>query len=738
MKHDLSLLLSLLFAISSLTTVAQSPRRNVGHTTFQVGQPYRPTMQVNADAAIVYGTAGNPTEGRMGLTFEQRLASWREQGYDTHFMTGIAWGAYQDYFLGQWDGSTHWDEGQMTQAGDTCWHGRFVPYIVPTQGYLEYFKQQHIRRVIDAGVDVIYLEEPEFWAYAGYSESFRREWEDYYHAPWQPQHTSANATYLSNKLKYHLYYRALDECFSYAKAYGRERGREVRCYVPTHSLLNYSQWHIVSPEASLASLDCVDGYIAQVWTGTSRCPNFYNGLRADRIFENAFLEYGCLESMTRPTGRRVYFLTDPIEDAVHDWADYKYGYEATYTAKMLYPHNNYYEVMPWPDRIYERLYPVSPDGHFQGKIEDFDTNGKPGLMRIPRAYSTQMQVMIDAEGRMPLSDEAVSGSQGIYVMMANSLMFQRSLEPVEGYEDPQLAGFHGLALPLLKRGIPVQTMHLENTPYADNWKDARMVLMTYYNMKPMDAAAHGHIADWVCQGGILVFAGRDDDPYQSVDEWWRAEGYDHPSQHLFETLGLPRDAESGTYACGKGRVCVIRQNPGEFVLNEGGDTAFFAQLDALYGGLEQKNHFTLRRGAYLIASVMDESVSDVPLTLKGHYIDLFDPALPVIRRKEVVPGHQAFLLDLDRLDTAPCVLAASTGVGEETVISDSYSFLMRGPEETTALLRLFLPAPPHTVTVTDADGTPVTGVQHDWDAASRTLRLECDNAAAGRRVRVEW
>lgn len=43
-------------------------------------------------------------------------------------MTGIAWGEYQDYFLGQWDGKkNHLREGQVTQAGDTIWHGHMVP-----------------------------------------------------------------------------------------------------------------------------------------------------------------------------------------------------------------------------------------------------------------------------------------------------------------------------------------------------------------------------------------------------------------------------------------------------------------------------------------------------------------------------------------------------------------------------------------------------------------------------------
>ena len=63
--------------------------------------------------------------------------------------------------------------------------------------------------------------------------------------------------------------------------------------------------------ASLASLPCVDGYIAQVWTGTSREPNFFDGRKRERVFETAYLEYGSMESMTAPTGRKMFFLTDP-------------------------------------------------------------------------------------------------------------------------------------------------------------------------------------------------------------------------------------------------------------------------------------------------------------------------------------------------------------------------------------------------------------------------------------------
>ena len=147
----------------------------------------------------------------------QTNSPWKDVTDNRADVAGIAWGSYQDYFTGEWDGVNHLDEGQVVQAGDTLWHGHMVPYLVPTESFIAYMQQVHIRRVIDAGIDAIYLEEPEFWARAGYSEAFKREWKKYYGFDWRPQHESAENTYLSNKLKYHLYYNALDKVFTFAK-----------------------------------------------------------------------------------------------------------------------------------------------------------------------------------------------------------------------------------------------------------------------------------------------------------------------------------------------------------------------------------------------------------------------------------------------------------------------------------------------------------------------------------------
>lgn len=711
------LLIPLALAAIAVAAPAQQKREK---TTFQTSGQWKPVTDIRADVVMVYGTDDRP-----GMTFRQRVQSWRDRGYTTHFMTGIAWGGYQDYFTGKWDGKWHLDEGQKTMRGDTIWHGHLIPYIVPTKNYLKYFKERQIKPVIDAGIDAIFLEEPEFWARSGYSESFKREWKDYYGFDWRPQHESAENTYLSNKLKYHLYYRALDEAFTYAKQYGREKGMDVRCYVPTHSLLNYSQWQIVSPEASLASMESCDGYIAQVWTGTSREPNYFNGKARERVFETAFLEYGCMESMTRPTGRKMFFLTDPIEDRAKDWQDYKRNYQATFTAQLLYPQIADYEVMPWPDRIYEGLYRVS-------------ANSKEKA-RIPRFYSTQMQVMINTLNNMPLSDNRVSGSQGVSVLMANSLMFQRSPQPVEGYDDPQLSNFYGEALPLLKRGIPVSVVHIENTGYADTWKNTKVLLMSYSNMKPLDAEYHKHIAQWVADGGQLIYSGRDDDPYQSVLEWWNQNGneYKAPSEHLFELMGMPHNAAEGTYEYGKGKVYVLRHDPKEYVLEKGGDAKLMETVREAYGKLDIKNSFYLERGCYTLAAVVDESeAGDSPLTLKGKFIDLFDPELPVMREKTVKPGEQAFLFDISRVKDKkqPQVLAAASRQYDEQRTANSYSFVAKSPAQTSNVMRILLPKKAKSVKV---EGTK--DCTWDWNSNDlNTLLLKFENNPDGVKVDITW
>lgn len=717
-----------LLLLATFTATAQ--KGDPVKTTFQSSREWRPTIDNRADAVMIYGTGGNPSDKSRKIPFEERVKSWRDRGYITHFMTGIAWGEYQDYFTGKWDGKMHLDEGQVDVKGDTIWHGHMVPYIVPTENYLKYIKEMHVKRVIDAGIDAIFMEEPEFWARAGYSESFKKEWKKYYGFDWRPQHESPENTYLSNKLKYALYLNALNEVFTYAKAYGKTKGMDVKCYVPTHSLINYSQWMIVSPEASLASLPCVDGYIAQVWTGTSREPNYFNGVAKERVFETAFLEYGAMESMTAPTGRKMFFLTDPIEDWPRDWADYKKNYQATFTAQLLYPNIADYEVMPWPERIYEGLYKTSAKSDQKEKI--------------PRHYSTQMQVMINSLNSMPKTTSKVSGSTGISILLANSLMFQR-FPTHAGYDDPQLANFYGLALPFLKRGVPVKTVHLENLAVKNALAETKVLLMSYSNMKPLSPEAHQYLADWVKNGGVLIYCATDLDPFQSVQEWWNTNGnqYQRPSDHLFEKMGL-RDgmAKEGQYNYGKGTFYVLRSDPKEFVVKPSNSQKLLDLTKSLYeakgksGKLQFKNYFTLTRGIYDLIAVLDESVSNQPYQVKGNLIDLFDPRLPIVTSKNIQANEQCLFVNIDRVANKqkPQVLASASRIYDEKSTGHQYSFTAKSPINTTNISRILLPGKPKSLIVDKKE----VFAEANWDTKTKTYLLEFENSPEGVYVDIKW
>lgn len=718
--NKIVILLSLSVLPSQIFSQKKDPK-----TVFQVSDAWNAAYDVRADGAIVYGI------NDAGGNFKERAKSWKDKGYIIQFMTGIAWGQYKDYFKGQYDGKEHFDEGQKMKNGEIIWHGHDVPYTVPTDGYVDYIKGL-TKQAIDAGVTAIYLEEPEFWARAGYSDAFKNEWQKFYKAPWQAQDESPEATYLSSKLKYDLYFNALKEVFEYVHTYSKSIGKKVKCYVPTHSLINYASWEIVSPEASLAQLPHMDGYIAQVWTGTSRERIYFNGDFKERTFENAFLEYGSMVSMTAPTGREMFFLTDPIEDRSQTWADYKKNYQATFTAQLLYPTVASYEVMPWPPRIYL--------GKF--KMEE-------GQERQPlsKAYGTQMQVMINALNSMPVSKNKINGTKGINVLLANSIMFQRF--PIhQGYKDPSLSNFYGMVLPLLKRGIPVGTVHMENLELESGLKDTKVLIMSYANMKPLSAKNHIVLAKWVKDGGMLIYYGRDDDPFQKVTEWWNKDGnkYNSPSEHLFELMTIKPEVSKTSYSFGKGNVFIVRENPKELVLKKQNDSFFLDVVATAYHNvsrkydLQLKNYYYLERGPYDIVAVLDESTSKEPLQINGPVIDLFDPELPVLQAKIVSPGEQSFLYDLNRIKNKkrPQVLCSASRVSKEISREKSYSFCVKSPSNTMNVTRILLPIEPKETKLLDDKNQPIKEFTASWHEGSKTYLLKFENNSNGIQVNIKW
>ena len=138
-------------------------------------------------------------------------------------------------------------------------------------------------------------------------------------------------------------------------------------------------------------------------------------------------------------------------------------------------------------------------------------------------------------------------------------MFQRA-EPQPS--DPAFGAFYGLTLPILKAGVPVEVVQLENTIHGalDPYK---VLFLTYDGQKPLKSAYHEALERWVRAGGYLVFVDDASDPYNSVREWWNEYGKNtaKPEDELFRRLGATASAESAPQPVGKGFLRGVSQTP---------------------------------------------------------------------------------------------------------------------------------------------------------------------------------
>ena len=728
------LLIGLMIALSTFSLQAQEKTRLVTDrrlelTGFQDPRSYTPAYDLRNDFVMVYGTQ----ENRIGA-----IQSWVDRDYVPHLMTGIAWGDYQDYR--DMNGRDIMSLSQIEANGKEKLHGRRVPYVVPSVEFADYLTEK-LKPMIDAGVLAIHLEEPEFWAYTGFSPAFAREWQLYYHEPYVRADSSPDAQYKASRLKYYLYGRALRRVAEACKEYALQKhNRELRIYVPTHSLINYTQWSIVSPQSSLIDSSVVDGCIAQVWTGTARTPNIYQGKAAERTFETAFLEYGVMQELVRGTNRRMWFLADPIEDNPrHDWDDYRTNYKATLIASLLQPHIWRYEICPWPSRVFLGRRP----------------SNSPKARTIPGAYATTLCTVFNQLRDMNQPEiEWEDATHGVGVFLADSGMFQRAepayrLAATDG-GDPTRAerkdvryfsAFYGLTLPLLKHGVPVQPVQLDNAARFPNYlRDYKVLVLSYEFIKPETPAINQALAEWVAQGGVLLYVGADTDPFNTITDWWNSgkNQYETPAQHLFAVLGLDRKAGDGSYAFGKGHVFVRRKHPAYYSRSQSAADEYRAVVrqaaDAADLAYREHNFLRLRRGPYVIAARLRESVSQTPLELDGLFVDIFDANLPVLDHVTLQPGQQAWLLDLNRLDPDRAEPVASAGRFESwTQMDRGVDFVLSGPDGVRIVSRLRVPKRPTKIMIGDRELS-----DYQWHQESHTVCFESPAGVSRQRVKVRW
>ena len=580
-----------------------------------------------------------------------------------------------------------------------------VPAQARVDAALDYYRQ-----AIENGTSMAVPEEPEFFIRSGYSESFKKEWQDYYHEPWQDQATSVEARWKSSRLKGYLEYRMVKSILEDAQ---KQKPEVVRA-VAAHSPVSYYQWGIIYPHYEVMKLPALQEMIGQVWTGTARSACKYEGVVAERTFENGYLEYSALNNLVRGTGKRLWFLMDPLEDNPdRSMEDYQINYLKTLVASLMFREVDEFEVMPWPERIFGRV----PDGF---------------------ATTTMSIVTMLGEIHKQKGFELDTGTQGIATFVADSMAWQRGDPHASDYDC-----FYGLTLPLIMRGIPVQVAQLERTrdpKYLDPYK---VLLVSYDIMKPMDEAYNLALVEWVKKGGALVLFGGDD-AYNALPEWWQKAGFPayrgiplrdkSPQAHLMAKLGVGGE---GAHEVGKGTVIVASKPPSYFASSK--ESA--AELRAIVSrackaaGIKyrEQHYMKVRRGRYVAVRAFDE-----PVTVKGKFVDVLDPELPLLSNPTVKAQELAVMADVEKLmaDTKPRILLSSSRIKASSETASETKALLSGPLKTKGIVRFSTAGKKvRSVTVQDSSGKPMLFEQK---IESGTLAVTHDGLPDGVLVTVIW
>lgn len=466
------------------TKVVVTPAPSAPLTSTQTPLPITPALDLQTDAVFVYHTDASV------------IRSWKERGYTVWTMGGAREG--REY------ATRNPGEVQTTAEGTQLNIGGSSFYLAPTANRIQ-IEREFYRRALDNGSSGICPEEPEYFLKAGYEDAFRQAWQRVYSAPWQPPHSSVDARWRAARLMATLQ----TEHIAALLADAQQRYPDARRMVALHSPLSYAHWGIVCPHYRITGLPTVQEVIGQVWTGTARTPARYAGLSADRTFAVAYLEYSSLYQLLRGTGKRLWFLMDPVEDDPNrSMADYRDHYERTLIAALMFPEVTAFEVMPWPERVYGR---------------------------IPPDYATEVNSVIAALQDMHAQTAPVTGSLpgDIGVLISDSMQWQREPPFASDFD-----GVFGLTLPLLHRGVPVQLVSLDRAGDPGYLRPFKTLLLSYDFQKPPDGRTQSVLASWVRDGGSLIFLGGAD-PYNAVrDAWWRVAGRTDPQSDLWEKLGI--------------------------------------------------------------------------------------------------------------------------------------------------------------------------------------------------------
>jgi len=674
-------------------------------TILQTNAGYDPRLAIAVDAVIVH---------RHGIPFAPQLQSWREKSFVTGRMFFADSDAANAYWTGHWDGTPHPQDVERDRKGDVVKCAGVRPYMLPTDGWIRYLQQLQAESLA-VGADAILPEEPLAHVFTGYEQSLRDLWNQRYHKPWQPQHASDEARFLTAQLKNELYLKLEQRLAQQAAAYAKDQQRDVAFVLPIHSLYSNIAAQLVAPLGTSTHLPAVDGYIGQIWTGpVNWALGCYDSPRKS-FFTSAYVLYDYFTQLTVAGDRKLWLLVDPVEDNPdHTWDAFAQWYKHCIAAMLLMHEVDSYEVMPWPDRIFL-------PGHSTG-----------GSTPAPEDYRVTILAVTQALQEIPLGgarfttaypDGAATAATPapLGIAIADTLMWQRQTHPM-------LQGVYSLFLPLLERGLPVSSFVMERAADQAYLSRFQAIVLSYEHFKPADPAMHTALVQWVKAGGVLVVLGTDGDALDArPDAWWRRRDADSALADLLAQLNI-EPAREGTYPVGNGWVLRNRTAPAQFAQPSAAEQTYLPLIRralAIAGqpSLAEPGVFCMKRGPFIIAHAETNE-----LRLCGSLIDIFDPTLPLQTSVVLPPGTSGLYRDVAPLmqGNTPALLHTTHRLMSCESRDNVLRFTLRGPAQTPALARLFIPTSTDVrITATNAQGEAVD-VTHDRQGQTALLKFHND------------
>lgn len=722
-------------------------------TTYQNGGGYDEKYDVYSDSVMVYA---DNVHGSDSL-----LRSWTEngRGRTIDMMLSANRAVNQSEYINQYGGNYDY-ELQRVASGERI-EPDGVPYNIPTENFINYKWEIIKHHCENYPIRMIALEEPEIWRSCGYSQAFKDEWKAYYNEDWQDQNSSAEAMYKSCKLKVHLWERFLSTLIRRTK----EAFPEVKIVVATHSVLSYNAIGIIAGVSHYSALEGMEGLIGQTWSNTVAVPMSYNGQNVTRRFEAGYIGYASYVD-TVNDDQMLFTLSDPYADYANaSWEYYEDTYKKTLVAQLLQQDVFRYEETLWLNRSF--------------------------TASVPSEYRTlQMGVFNTLPKMAGKASTLYAGTPGISVGISDTLSWQYNNGAYMACNNTN-QGFYGLTLPLLEKGLPISITSLDCVKTKADLEGVKLLVVSYDIMKPISEETNRAIADWVKDGGVLLYAGGSDAYSTEVSTEWWAKQNTTPTAHLFEQLGLDvaisnyeymdlmewkgssgygssfadsfvmgtgfTDCYSGSgikplIVCsddilgfeaqvGRGRVLAVGL-PSTTYSAEGGAQKIvdLVRYAVKYTDVDyvESNLLAIRRGDFLAAETLAEGE-----TLTGHFVDIFDSRLPVLTEKVMPADSSALLLDISELlesNIPRFAHAGGTMQGEVSETAEKTAYSLYGPKGSITSARLLGNGKyPQNVMVTDANGQRYGAAIALWDNDTDSLLVQIDhNSVDVLTVEVIW